>query len=139
MKNRCDILFVLSIPALLATSSCNYDISVPDNKNIEGCYYFRDNEYFELKKGNVILSNTILASYQRGRDESGTYVLFKPALHLKDTYNKREVLVSETILKNYLPTIVEMGNIEILMPLDPAGEAKVSLKSCPKSTSHYTG
>lgn len=120
--------FVTSSSLVLA--SCDADLSVPDGEDMSGCYYSGDALAMRLADGSVFIGNSKISNYKSGRDQSGSYIFFKPALHAVKMGDKYSPIVTKELSENYLSTIIELGKVTILMPTEPLGQTRLVRGRC---------
>jgi hypothetical protein len=124
-----DIMLFGTIAFSVAVSGCNSDISVPKGTSIDGCYS-NGNVKMALHGGWVIWNNTKVSKYKSGYDQSGSYVLFKPAIHIVRKGKGDEISINRDLSQNYISTIEEQGDAIILMPVEPIDQVKMTRISC---------
>lgn len=113
----------------LALSSCNYDRSLPNDGALDECY-IGEGVRLRLKNGEAISDGKTISHFRFGKDDNGSYVVFKPALHIIEAGMIRNVGVNDSLQRNFLPTNIEMGHTVILMPTEPLGQIKLVSTNC---------
>lgn len=130
--SRVRISAIISVASsFLILSSCDDDIFVPNGKSINGCYYSGDALAMRLADGGVFVGNRKISSFRSGRDQSGSYIVFRPALHIAKINDKDAPIISKELKENYISTIVELGKVTILMPAEPLGQNRLVQGQCP--------
>ena len=116
--------------SFLMLESCNADISVPNGVSIDSCYYNGDALVMRLAEKSVISRNRKISSFESGRDQSGSYVLFRPAIHVAIINGVYSPIINNDMNQNYVSTIIESGKINILMPTEPLGQTRLIQRNC---------
>jgi hypothetical protein len=104
--------------------------SISPKVDLSGCYYDGSELVMKIEKGSVIVNGKVMASAQVGQGQSGSYIKFKPALHIKKTLGVNKIVIFNEMKSNYLTTIMELGKINILMPSETLGQDKLIRESC---------
>jgi hypothetical protein len=121
---------IVALGMISLMSSCSTDVSVPDGESIDGCYYYGNDMIMNLKRDAVSVEGVRIASFKPGKDKSGSYVIFKPALHVIKNNGKLAIKINRDLDQNYLQTIVELGRVVMAMPEEPLGQANLVRKKC---------
>jgi hypothetical protein len=81
----------------------------------------------------------VTGTYTRGEDESGSYLVFEPALHLRtDSVAKDdELIVASNLPRNHLPAIERKDRIGIRIPTEPVGEGLLEQRPCARRNSPH--
>jgi hypothetical protein len=115
------ILFLSGLAA-----GCSADVTVPNDRPVDGCYK-NGGLNFTLRDGKVYSNEKAVALFARGNNEAGSFIEFKPALHILKRGDSLALAVDRGLPANYVMTVMEHNRVTILMPQDPLGQIGFSL------------